>query len=313
MPEYDVRETFLRFVAAPAEATMETACALEIESIPLVRVLIALRSVLLHSRPGSRDRRGLVEQMTALGWTPFVRTPRTLVMGAITEPWAARPHFDAVDPATFAELGKPGRVKIVWSVEALRAGEDACVVRSETRAVATDDSSRRRFRLYWLAFGAGTAVIRVALLRRLARIAERRYGKRRAPARVAAAYAGRVFGTGALLGALRERCAAPRLGRTAAVALEAPLMAVATYRAARRLLRDDADRFTAGERLEIGAVALGMLLALEAAGVNARGWTAAEYVRRQRSPAGAIFAALLAWFALAPALVGSRGRGAATS
>ena len=50
------------------------------------------------------------------------------------------------------------------------------VARSETRAVATDASARRKFRRYWARFSAGIVLIREVSMRLVKKEAERRAG-----------------------------------------------------------------------------------------------------------------------------------------
>lgn len=120
----------------------------------------------------------------------------------------------------------------------------------------------------------------------------------------AASYAGPVYGLGFLFGAIRELLVVPRIGRTRAVAAEAPLMAIASYCNAHRVVAESAAPRSAEQRLAIGATALGMLLMLELLAVAARRRSLSSYLRSQRSPEGALFASLLCWFAVAP-LTGS--------
>lgn len=181
IPHYDVREVHTIVVDAPAEAVFAAACALDIEAIPLVRALFAVRAALLGARFRARQSRGLIADMTAIGWTPLARAPASVVMGSITEPWDPQPRFRAVDPQTFAALDEPGHVKIAWTLESTARSPASTLFRTETRAVATDARSRRRFRWYWLAFGLGTALIRSAALRRLKHVCEASRTVRRRP------------------------------------------------------------------------------------------------------------------------------------
>ena len=119
--------------------------------------------------------------------------------------------------------------------------------------------------------------------------------------RAGAAYAGAMFGLGALLGPLRELALAPRLGATAAAAVEAaPMllgMAVLAPRLARRLGVPPA----LPARLAMGAAGLLLLIIAETALdwlVRGRGL----WLDRMRSPAGWIGLGLLAAFAAMPAL-----------
>ena len=122
--------------------------------------------------------------------------------------------------------------------------------------------------------------------------------------RAGAAYAGVMFGLGALLGPLRELALAPRLGATAAAAVEAaPMllgMAVLAPRLARRLGVPPALPALPA-RLAMGAAGLLLLIVAETA-LDWLVWGRGLWLDRMRSPAGWIGLGLLAAFAAMPAL-----------
>ena len=71
--------------------------------------------------------------------------------------------------STFAE---PGYVKIVWTLRADPSSERRCMLRTETRAVATDSLSREKFRRYWALVSPGVVLVRLSLLTPVKRVAE---------------------------------------------------------------------------------------------------------------------------------------------
>ena len=111
----------------------------------------------------------------SIGWGVLAEVPgREVVMGAITRPWEADVTFRALPPAEFAAFAEPGFVKIAWTLRADPVGERESIFRTETRAVATDDAARQRFRSYWSWASPGIALIRWLSLEPLKREAERR-------------------------------------------------------------------------------------------------------------------------------------------
>jgi hypothetical protein len=76
-------------------------------------------------------------------------------------------------------------VKIIWSLRADPLGPDDSMFRTETRAVATDDFARLKFRRYWALVSPGVALIRHASLGPVKAEAERRTRLR--PTRASAA------------------------------------------------------------------------------------------------------------------------------
>ena len=166
MPVYDARHHHAARVAAPASRTMAVALAQDLMQPRLVRTLIGIRAWALGAPAATRmPSRGLVADMEALGWAVLEDVPgHEIVMGAATRPWEPSPQFLPLPGRDFVMFHDPGFVKIAWSVRVEALGPDACVVHTETRAVATDAASRRRFALYWAVVSRGTALIRRALL-----------------------------------------------------------------------------------------------------------------------------------------------------
>ncbi|HUL50481.1 MAG TPA: hypothetical protein VLT79_10750, partial [Gemmatimonadales bacterium] len=97
-----------------------------------------------------------------------------MVFGAVTEPWKADVVFRPVDPDSFAAFREPGYVKIAWTLRADPITARESIFRTETRAVATDEQARARFRRYWSFVAPGIVSIRWLLLGPLKREAERR-------------------------------------------------------------------------------------------------------------------------------------------
>jgi hypothetical protein len=117
----------------------------------------------------------LFAQVQAYGWGVLAEVPeREVVLGAVTRPWEPNPVFRALPPAEFAAFNEPGFVKIAFTLRADRIGERDSVFRTETRAVATDEFARAKFRRYWTLVSPGVAAIRRLSLRPLKREAERR-------------------------------------------------------------------------------------------------------------------------------------------
>jgi hypothetical protein len=180
-------------VRAPADLVFDVACNFDLRSSPVARAIFWLRGKLLRARPAPRRRpAGLLAETTELGWGMMAFRPdRELVMGAVTQPWLADVAFRAVPPEDFAAFAEPEMVRIVWTLEAEPLGPALTRFRTETRVAATDEAARRKFQRYWRVFGIGILMIRLLMLPKLRREAERRYrqegsawtGERRAAVR----------------------------------------------------------------------------------------------------------------------------------
>jgi len=176
LPAADERTVHQIHIRAAPEHVLATAESFDLESLGLVRTLFRVRGWLLGARPmPPHVSRGLVENMTSIGWSTLAVEPgRQRVMGAVTRPWEADVRFTPLSPDAFVSFAEPGQVKIVWTLETEpdpdRPG--ATLFRTETRAQATDEDARRRFRRYWRLFRPGIVLIRRVLMPALRRAAE---------------------------------------------------------------------------------------------------------------------------------------------
>ena len=109
-----------------------------------------------------------------MGWGELTVIPgREIVMGAVTQPWLANVVFRGVPADEYRAFREPDYVKIVWTIRTDPSGPAACVFRTETRVVATDDGARAKFRWYWARFSPGIVLIRRMLLGSIRREAAR--------------------------------------------------------------------------------------------------------------------------------------------
>ena len=189
MPVCDVVERHHVHVRAPAAVTLSAARDLDLSSLPLVRAIFRGRELLLGATPDGSSRtavsprrspvrRGLVDEMLALGWGVLAEIPdRAIAVGAVTKPWEPNVTFRSVPADAFATFNEPGYVRIVWTLRADPTGPDRSVFLTETRAVATDATSRSRFRRYWSLLSPGIWLIRRLSLRPIKHRAEIAWGQ----------------------------------------------------------------------------------------------------------------------------------------
>src|SRR5215204_2559304 len=151
MPSYDVAERHHVRIAAQSTLTLAAARKVDLQGSPLVRAIIKAREVILGATPDNRPRLlGLLAEVQSLGWGVLAEVPeREVVVGAVTKPWEANVTFRALPSDQFAAFSEPGYVKIAWTIRADPLSATESAFRTETRAIATDASARRRFRRYW--------------------------------------------------------------------------------------------------------------------------------------------------------------------
>ena len=179
MPRADVRERFETTIRAPALVVMDIATTFDMQSLFPVRAIFRTREWLTCARRGPpRQAQQLLAEMTALGWGVLDQEPgRRIVCGAVCQPWLANVEFSAIESGAFAVFAEPDRVKIAWTLEADPIDPSTTRFAHETRAVATDESARAKFRRYWRWARFGIVGIRLLILPAIRRAAERRVGR----------------------------------------------------------------------------------------------------------------------------------------
>ena len=173
----DLSERHEITVRAPAAVVYETARSLDLGSLWMVRRIFWLRGKILGAKDtGPVWSRGFVDEALAGGWGVLAEEPgRLFIAGAQCRPWMPDVVFGALTPDRFAAFSEPDRVKIAWTLEAQPVTESVTRFITETRAVATDEEARRKFRLYLQLFKTGILAIRWMMLPAVRRQAERRW------------------------------------------------------------------------------------------------------------------------------------------
>jgi hypothetical protein len=121
--------------------------------------------------------------------------------------------------------------------------------------------------------------------------------------KAALAYFATVFGLGFALGTMRVLLIAPRIGETAAVMLELPVMLAASWVAAGWCVRRFAVPASAGARLAMGLLAFALVMVAELAlAVLLFGQSPAQHLDAYRHFAGAIGLSAQLAYALFPTL-----------
>ncbi len=176
MPQYDVCLDHETKIDAPAALAFDAMRETDLERSPIVQALFRARQILMRGHHPEREpRHALLEQLDDLGWRIVgEETGRELVFGAVTKPWESEPVFRGLSPVEFKRFDIPGYVKIAFNLRIDPLGEHASIARTQTRALATDPQSRRRFRRYWVLLSPGIEMVRIVLLAQLRAEAEER-------------------------------------------------------------------------------------------------------------------------------------------
>jgi hypothetical protein len=192
MPEYEIVDRHHIHIAAPAETTFAAAYEMDMSQPVIVRAIFKTRELVLGCATATRgefttcsqtsnrqqetpQRKEFLAEMKALGWGVLADIPdREIVLGAVTQPWVAKPVFRAVRPEEFAAFHEPGYVKIVFTRRADPLSASGSMARTETRVATTDPIARAKFRRYWAMVSPGVILIRRSLLQSVKNEAERR-------------------------------------------------------------------------------------------------------------------------------------------
>jgi hypothetical protein len=176
IPTYEAVDRHRIRVQAPAAMALRAACDLNLQSSPILRAIFRARERILGGKPNNKPVPSeLLAMVTAMGWRVLAEIPdREVVVGSVTQPWAAEVVFRPIPADEFRDFQEPGWVKIAWTLRADAVGADDSIALTETRVATTDPIARAKFRRYWAFFSPGIALIRRIALRRVKQDAERR-------------------------------------------------------------------------------------------------------------------------------------------
>ena len=101
----------------------------------------------------------------AVALAGLVSVARPITSLRIRHRWVAALVFALGAVLTLVAITQPGFAKVTMNFLIQPRGERACVLRTETRVLATDPSSRAMFTHYWRMIAPGSALIRKMWLR----------------------------------------------------------------------------------------------------------------------------------------------------
>jgi hypothetical protein len=161
LPHFDVRERHEIELGVAPQRALELALTLPAAPDWIVRFLIASRGMVGRGEPIERF-------FLAHRFVELERMPTSWVVGAVGAVWRPRGGLvPLMDAAAWRAASVPGTIKAAADFRAVPA-PNGSRLSTETRVLAVDDRARRAFRLYWLAIGPFSALIRRRWLRAIA-------------------------------------------------------------------------------------------------------------------------------------------------
>ncbi len=156
-------------VEAPVERVSEAfeSLRLDRDASWLVRALFRARGLSFPSGPTPRTA------LTASGFSVLGERPgREIVFGIAGKFWAPREMAHLVrvpDARAFTEFARPGQAKGAMNFRVEPLDDDRTLLATETRVWCSDRRARLLFGLYWTLIRIPSGVIRVDMLRAIAR------------------------------------------------------------------------------------------------------------------------------------------------
>ena len=173
LPRYDFNEVHSTAVGASPAAVMDAIRSLTAADVPVLVVLMAIRSLpVLLSRRRPPVRGPLLDGFVRSGFVTLREAPDELVLGGVGRFWEPSGGLRRVDAAEFEDFAEPGYAKAAFEFR-LERDAGSTRVTTETRIAATDERARRSFARYWRVVHPGSALIRIAWLRAIRKRAER--------------------------------------------------------------------------------------------------------------------------------------------
>lgn len=182
LPRYDVTYICETSVDAPPEETYAAVRETNLRD-PVVDALFAVRELphtiarRLRGEPlppaAPKVTFGDLAQLGP-GWVSLAEEPGTeLVIGSVGKFWRKDYGGRPVAAEEFVRFREPGYAKLAISL-AVRPAGTGTIMRYEARTATTDESARRKFRLYWRLIAPGVGLVMRRVVRRIKLEAQRR-------------------------------------------------------------------------------------------------------------------------------------------
>lgn len=169
VPVFDRRTRYSRRVTADPGTVWRAARTLTTQDLVMLRPLMALRHGTSPKMAGTlADGTTPIPLLSIVEGQEFVFA----TVGKFWKPSSPKPLAGERDPERFLDFDEPGWAKAAMSIRVDPDG-DGTQLSTETRVHATSMRARKLFLLYWPMVFLGSKLIRIDILRAIARRAER--------------------------------------------------------------------------------------------------------------------------------------------
>jgi len=176
LPRFDAGEIHQVVVKASREAVYDALWTADLGG-SLIKFLLWLRSVPAfvarprQSRP--RNREITLQNVIDSGFGLLAETPNAeIVLGVSGRFWRPSRNLSPFIRSDFDQPVTAGMARAVWNFSLIRQSGTQTLLRTETRVLCGDAGSRRKFLAYWLVVRPFSGLIRLIMLRRVAKAAE---------------------------------------------------------------------------------------------------------------------------------------------
>ena len=158
LPYFDVMARYETTVQASVKQAYAAARHLDMRESTIIRMLYHLRGM---------PAKGLtLDGMIDTGFVLLADdTGREIVLGLVGRFWTPSGYLEKVDAAGFAAFHQPGLAKAAFNIAFTPLSDASSKVTTQTRVYSPDETSRRRFRLYWMLISPFSGWIRKEWLR----------------------------------------------------------------------------------------------------------------------------------------------------
>ena len=175
MPACDVSEFHQTTVRAPIQRVYDAVRTADLGGSLIIRSLLRLRQLPAIFTRGSHTR-NLHLNLAAIIKGGFVllgeNRPNEIALGLAGRFWTLSGGRRQLDVDEFRAFDRPGFAKAVWNFSLIEEGAGITRLATETRVRCFDESSRRRFRVYWAFIAPFSGLIRREALRTIRKEAE---------------------------------------------------------------------------------------------------------------------------------------------